>query len=300
MANQKRPVIVGLGEVLWDVFPDGAKFGGAPANFACHAAAMGTESHVVSAVGNDELGRKALDSLKHHNVGTEAVAQIDDRPTGNVMVTLDGSGHPSYEITEDTAWDAIPCSDAALALAGRADAVCFGSLAQRSPVTCSTIGQFLSRTRPRCLSVFDANLRQAYYSLKIIDQSLRAASVLKLNEDELPELAKLLKLDPTDTPESLLAQLQDRFTLKLIALTLGPEGSILLDSFGQLSRCDAMPVEVQDTVGAGDAFTAAMIAGLLADRPLDKINRHASQVGAYVCTQSGATPKLPKELLGIL
>jgi fructokinase len=289
-----NPVIAALGEVLWDVFPDGAHFGGAPANFASHAASLGAEAWMVSAVGDDDLGRRAHDVLARHGVKTERVAIDPAHPTGQVLVTIDPAGVPTYQIAEDTAWGHIAWSDSLLPLASRCDAVCFGSLGQRSEESRATIRHFLRSTRPGALRVFDVNLRQHFYSREVIEESLHHASVLKLNDDELPILAQFFEIFG-DTDRELLGQLTARFDLSLIALTRGPRGSIL-HAGGEFDECPAPPTDIVDTVGAGDAFTAVLVMGFLRELPLAEINRHANAVAAYVCSQPGATPELPREL----
>jgi len=292
---KKPPLIVALGEVLWDVFPDDSHFGGAPANFACHSAALGAEAWVVSAVGEDELGRRAIATLQHHGVHTEAVATDSQHPTGQVLVTLDDVGVPTYRIAEDTAWDHITWGEKLVPLAARCDAACFGSLGQRSPVSRAAIRHFLRSTLPDALRVFDVNLRQHFYDRETIEESLQIASALKLNDEELPILAGMFEIFG-ETERDLLGMLTARFELRLVALTRGAKGSVLLAA-GEYDECESPPAEVVDTVGAGDAFTAALITGFLRELPLSTINRHANAVASYVCSQPGATPALPRDLL---
>ncbi len=285
--------IVGLGEVLWDVFPDGPRFGGAPANFACSAAGIGGDLvsvSVVSSVGLDELGRQALEELRIRRVETTLVAQ-QDKVTGQVIVTLDAKGSASYRFLEDTAWDNIPWTAALSNAAQRTDAVCFGTLGQREPVSRETIRRFVSATPSHCLRVLDINLRPPYWTPEVILESLPLANVVKLNSDELPIVADLLSLQGSDV--EMLQQIQKQFQLRLVALTRGDRGSVLLDEQGNISEFPGTPVKVADTVGAGDAFTAAVIIGLLQRRPLTDIHRWADSVAAFVCTQPGATPQFP-------
>ncbi|QEG40608.1 Ribokinase [Roseimaritima ulvae] len=287
--------IVGLGEILWDVFPDGPRFGGAPANFSCSAASLAASSarvSMVSAVGDDSLGSRALQSLQDKHVDTTHVAVVQ-HPTGKVDVSLDEDGKASYEFASDTAWDNLPWHDDLLPLAARADAVCFGTLGQRSDCSRQTIQRFLAATRPQTLRIFDINLRPPYYNETVIQQSLQLANVLKLNDEELPILCELYECGGSDVEQ--LRQLSERCELKGIALTLGSQGATLLWN-GQLHSADAVETEVVDTVGAGDAFTAALALGLLAEEPLAVINERATRVAAYVCSQSGATPPLPTSL----
>ena len=288
------PVIVGLGEVLWDLYPDAAHFGGAPANFASHAASLGAEAWMVSAVGADELGARALDSLRERGVHCVHLVQDLHHATGRVLVTLNAAGQASYEFAADTAWDHLAWSDGLAALAARCDAVCFGTLGQRSPVSRETIRRFLQATPRPALRVFDVNLRQRFYDQETIHTSLQLASALKLNDEELPIVAELCGLRAT-TPRAMLHELLTRYELRLAALTRGPHGSLLIATDAE-DECPAPPTVAVDTVGAGDAFTATLVTGFLRGRPLAEINRHANAVAAFVCSQNGATPPLPDHL----
>ena len=290
-----HPIVIGLGEVLWDLLPGGKKLGGAPANFAYHAKAFGAETHVVSCVGHDALGDEILEQLDALRLRREHVAVDGDHPTGTVSVELDAAGKPSYIIHENVAWDFLPSKPEMLDLAESANVVCFGTLAQRSNVSRETIGEFVAATHEECLRIFDINLRQHYYSAEIISAGLGWASVLKLNDEELPMVARLLSIPGEE--QDVLGTLCRRFHLDLIALTKGSQGSVLYSS-GACSVQPGLPTQVVDTVGAGDAFTAAMAMGLLAGLDLDAINQHANRVASYVCGQAGATPAMPVELTG--
>jgi fructokinase len=290
--NSKKQ-IVGLGEVLWDLFSDGPRFGGAPANFACSAAGVGRDSvHacMISAVGHDELGRKALRELQQRHVDVNQVERTN-RPTGQVLVQLNSTGQASYEFAADSAWDNLTWSENLKQTATSCDAVCFGTLGQRSPKSQQTIQQFLAATPAGCLRILDINLRPPFWSEEIILSSLPLANVLKLNDEELPVVASILSLAGTE--KELLQQLISRFPLRLLALTRGSRGSLLLSASGQLSELDGVPTQVTDTVGAGDAFTAALAVGLLAGLPLPQIHSAASELAAFVCTQPGGTPEIP-------
>lgn len=290
-----RPVIVGIGEVLWDVYPDAAHFGGAPANFACHAASLGAEAWMVSAVGTDEFGDQALDSLRQRGVECGCVSRDRMHATGRVMVTLDAASQASYEIAADTAWDHLPWSDELASLAGRCDVVCFGTLGQRSPTSRDTIRRFVETTPRAALRVFDVNLRQRFYDSATIEASLEIASALKLNGEELPLVAELCGIGARARLE-MLRELVGRYELRLAALTCGSEGALLLAG-GEESKCPAVPAAVVDTVGAGDAFTAALVFDFLRGLPLPEINRHANAVASFICSQPGATAPLPDTLL---
>ena len=289
-----RPVIAALGEVLWDVFPDASHFGGAPANFACHAAAIGAEAWVVSAVGDDDLGHRAVATLQRHGVHTQTVAVDPQYPTGQVLVSINDAGVPTYKIAEERAWDHIAWSEKFIPLATRCDAACFGSLGQRSLESRATIRHFLRDTRGDALRVFDVNLRQHFHDRETLEESLRLASVLKLNDEELSKIAEMFQVFG-DSDRELLGSLAAHFELRLVALTLGPRGSVLFAA-GEFDECPSPATEVVDTVGAGDAFTASLVTGFLRDLPLDAINRHANAVASYVCSQRGATPSLPGSL----
>ena len=289
------PVIVGLGEILWDIFPDGPRFGGAPANFACSAAELAGPSarvYMASAVGRDEPGLEAIQQLQSHGVETETVSQ-SEQPTGTVTVQIDAAGHASYEFAADTAWDRLAWSDELGELAGHTDAVCFGTLGQRSEMSRKTIRQFVKATPESCLRMFDVNLRSPFWDDDVVRDSLPLANALKCNEDELPVLASLFGL--TGSSETLLHQLADRFELQLVAFTRGAEGS-QLRSAGEMCDLAGTETQVVDTVGAGDSFTAALVLGHLNGLPLGDIHAWADRVAAYLCTQPGATPAIPERL----
>lgn len=291
------PVIVGIGEALWDVYPDAAHFGGAPANFACHAASLGAEAWMVSAVGVDEFGDRALESLRQHGVECGCLRRDRAHPTGRVMVTLDAAHQAHYEIAAATAWDHLEWSDDLATLARRCDAVCFGTLGQRSPTSRDTIRRFVESTPRAALRVFDVNLRQHFYDSETIETSLTIASAVKLNGDELPLVAERCGID-AGTPPDMLRDLMSRYDLRLAALTCGPDGALLMAG-GEESRCPATPATVVDTVGAGDAFTATLVFDFLRGRPLAEINRHANAVASFICSQPGATAPLPDALLQV-
>jgi fructokinase len=288
--------IVGIGEVLWDMLPQGRQLGGAPANFAYHAAALGAEGCVVSRVGDDELGREILARLDALGVNREHVGIDPIHPTGRVDVRVDATGVPDYIIHEDAAWDYI-CAQSDLAtLAARAAAVCYGTLALRAPVSRSTLLGFVESVPPACLRVCDVNLRQSYFRMAWVSALLVHSDLLKLNDAELPVVAEMFGIASAD-PRAAALELIDRFHLRLVALTRGPRGSLLVASDGRTSDHPGAPAgTVVDTVGAGDAFTAALVTGLLAGRDLDRINHDANRLAAYVCTQRGATPPIPPAL----
>lgn len=289
-------MVVGLGEILWDVFPDGARFGGAPANFACSAAGLAGGAARVSmagAVGNDDLGRRALAEFASRGVDTSAVAVLRE-PTGRVDVSVDPAGHASYVFAPHRAWDNLPWSDSLEGLAAEVSAVCYGTLGSRGATSLSTIRRFLSEVPSPALRILDINLRAPFWSGEVIRESIALANVVKCNDDELPVLAGVLGL--TGGPEAILRQLVDRHALRVAALTRGAKGSLLVAADGTTSDLPCMPIEVVDTVGAGDAFTAAVALGLLAGWPLERLHAHAERVAAFVCTRAGGTPPIPDDL----
>jgi fructokinase len=249
---------------------------------------------MVSQVGEDEFGRQARSELNQRRVATGCVGVSEEFPTGTVQVELDASGKPRFTIAENVAWDHLQWSDQVDELAMRTDAVCFGTLAQRSETSRNVIGRFVSSTPPRALRVLDINLRPPFYNEDIIQHSLALANVLKLSDDELDIVAAAC--DVSGTEAERLEKLMGLHDLQLIALTRGAQGATLI-GVDQRSDAEGVTVEVRDTVGAGDAFTATMILGMLAEQPLDTINRRAGRVAAYVCSQDGATPTLPADLL---
>lgn len=289
-----KPVIVGIGEVLWDVFPDGEHFGGAPTNVAIHAAALGAESYLISAVGPDARGSAALARLDAAGVNRTAVAQLLGRPTGVVKVSVDARGQPSFAIAADVAWDYVPWSRAVEEVVERADAICFGTLAQRASVSRATIKRAVRATHRRTWRLFDVNLRQDYYDETTVTSSLEMANAVKLNDEELPRIARLCKLSAAGAVDQL-RMLCDWFGLRLAALTRGAAGSLLVTPT-EVCESAAPGTVVRDTVGAGDAFTAALLVGLLDRRSLAEVSERANAVAAYVCSQPGATPPIPNTL----
>jgi fructokinase len=292
----KQFKVAGIGELLWDILPQGKQLGGAPCNFAYHAFQTGYQSFVISAIGTDAFGDEILSRFDELELDRSFVQLTHGFSTGTVSVSLDVNGIPSYIIHENVAWDNMIWNNSLEALAKSVDAVCFGSLAQRNSVSQQTILKFLKATRPDCLKVFDINLRQSFYNLDTIIRSFEFADILKLNDDELPVVACLLGLQGTD--DELMSQLMQKFCLKLVALTKGDKGSILMTS-KEKSFMEVPKVKIADTVGAGDSFTAILVSGLLHKTELKKIHETATQVAAFVCTQKGATPQLRESILKI-
>lgn len=282
------PLVVGIGELLWDVFPNGKKLGGAPLNFSYHCGQLGARAFPVSAVGADPEGEEIRQILASKNLVDLHVQSDPAHPTGRVNVTLQ-DGKPSYEILRDVAWDFIRFDSKLRDLALCADAVCFGSLAQRGAVSRASIHEFLDVMRPDAMRIFDVNLRQDFYSKEIIEASLQNANILKLSDEELPVLAEMFALVGEVSVQ--LQGLREMFDLRLVAYTRGGEGSLLIAA-DEVSDHSGLPTKVVDTVGAGDSFTATLCMGLLHRLPLGEINHRANQVAAFVCSQAGATPPL--------
>jgi fructokinase len=287
-AHMKQFTVVGLGELLWDLFPQGKELGGAPANFAYMTSLLGDSGVVASRVGADALGRSAGRRLERLGLRSNHV-QIDQvHPTGTVNVQVDPAGQPTFEIAKGVAWDFFEWTPEWRQLAEEADAVCFGSLAQRSLESRATIRSFLEAVRPGTTRVFDVNLRQSFYSAETLDESLRRADLVKLNSDELPLVGKLLGDAPQDE-ERAAKWLRDKYDLKLVCITRGAKGSLLVS--GNESREHfGCRVIVADTVGSGDAFTAALVYHYLRHASLSTLNEAANRMGAWVASQTGATP----------
>ena len=290
--EKENSYVVGLGEVLFDVFPTGSKLGGAPANFAYHAGQHGLQSVAVSAVGNDILGDEALRLLSVKELAYHM--PVVNFPTGTVQVTLDKQGVPDYDIKRNVAWDNIPFTDDLKEIAQHTSAVCWGSLAQRSDVSRNTIYQFLDNTPADCLRVFDINLRQNFYNKEIISESLHRCNVLKVNDEELVVLGRLFGYPGLDM-ENKCWLILGKYNLDMLVLTCGVNGSyVFAPDFKSFQ--DTPQVKVADTVGAGDSFTGTFCASILKGKSITEAHRRAVQVSAYVCTQSGAMPELPEEL----
>lgn len=292
---QKEPFkIAALGEVLWDVFESGPRFGGAPANFACSAAAIAVDRaqvQMLSAVGKDSLGTEALSALHQHGVGTDYV-QIKDYPTGQVNITVDNQGIASYEFAANCAWDNLQTRPADLDLATKLSTICFGTLGQRSATSKQAIQDIVAATSADALRIFDINLRQPFFDRATVQESLELANVLKLNDAELPIIAEWFEL--TGTEDVLLRACAERWKLQAVALTRGERGALILRG-EELHDCPGIQTKVVDTVGAGDAYTARLALGLLDDEELPVINRQACKLAAFVCSQPGANPQLGEE-----
>lgn len=288
-------VIVGIGEALWDVLPEGKKIGGAPANFAYHVSQFGLESCAVSAVGDDELGQEIRSNFEEKKLQT--LIETVPYPTGTVQVEIDKLGVPQYDIKENVAWDNIPFTPQIEELAHRTKAICFGSLAQRSKVSRNTIEQFIE-AMPKTedtLIVFDVNLRQSFYSREVLDHSMKRCNVLKINDEELITISRMLGYQGTDL-QSKCWILLGRYHLKMLILTCGVNGSYVFTP-GSMSFIATPKVKVADTVGAGDSFTGAFVASILKGLSVADAHQKAVNVSAFVCTQRGAMPTLPADYI---
>ena len=279
--------VVGIGEILWDVFPERKILGGAPANFAYHISQLGYDGYAVSAIGKDTLGEEIISQLEEKKLNY--LIETVDFPTGTVKVTL-FNGIPKYEIIENVAWDNIPFTEPVQNLAARTQTVCFGSLAQRNTVSCDMIRKFLAAMPDESLKIFDVNLRQHYYSKEVIHDSLEIANILKINDEEILIVSGIYEWGTDE--QTICKRLINEYNLDIVILTKGEVGSYVITK-NKTSFLESPKVDVADTVGAGDAFTAAFVSALLHDMDIPAAHQLAVDVAAYVCTQHGAMPKLP-------
>jgi fructokinase len=288
--------VVGIGEVLWDLLPQGKVLGGAPANFAYHAHQLGAEGYMISSIGKDELGEEIVAQLNAYDI--HLLLEKVDYPTGTVIVKLNELGVPEYEIIKNVAWDYLSLSPESYHLAGETDAVCFGSLAQRNEVTKRVITDFVKLVPAKALKIFDINLRQSFYSSTVIEDSLKLANILKINDDEVRIISAMFGWKDI-TEEEFCKRMTGTYGLKMVALTSGAKGSFLYTENEQ-SFLETPVVEVKDTVGAGDSFTAGLAMAYLKNKSLKECHSIAVELSAYVCTHNGATPEHPsyfKQLL---
>ena len=287
------PRILSCGEVLWDLFPDGPRFGGAPANFACHAALLGAGVAMLSAVGSDDRGAKALGILGAFGIDTGLVRAVPRAPTGTVGVSVDRAGKPTFEIHANAAWDFLTWSGALEKSLAGVDAVYFGTLGQRAATSRATIRRVLEQAKARGIPrVLDINLRPPFYNGDLLRESIALASVLKLSDEELPEVAAACGVEPGPTPAATLGELRSRLSLDCIVMTRGADGALLVGPTGTTEQ-PGIPAAVVDTVGAGDSFMAAFVLGLLRKQPAAAILRHACETASAVCAHAGAVPAGP-------
>jgi fructokinase len=290
-----RARVLSVGEVLWDILPDGPKLGGAPANFAFHAHALGGEAALISRIGNDALGQEILGRLREAGLPTDLVQVDETHDTGTVHVELGPGGQPRYHIIGDVAWDHLEATPAGREAAANSEVICFGTLAQRSEATRAAIRALVCATPEAAWRICDINLREPFVSDDVVEESIEIANVLKLNDAELPVIARALGVSARGEA-AMLSQIALHGGLKVIAMTRGERGSVLWAN-GVISEHRGAPASVQDTIGAGDSFSAVLAVGLLAGWSLNVINARANEVAAFVCSRAGATPELPDSLV---
>lgn len=296
MQNMEKRLVVGLGEALWDVLPEGKKLGGAPANFAYHAGQFLGQANTmaISALGEDKLAEETIAALEEH--GLQYTMPRVPYPTGTVQVQLDEQGIPTYDIRENVAWDNIPFTPEIEEIARNCRAVCFGSLAQRNVVSRENIHRFLDATPEDCVKIFDINLRQNFYTKEVIQESMRRCNILKINDEELVIIGRMFGYPGLDI-ENKCWLILGKYDLDMLVLTCGTNGSYVFTP-GQMSFQETPKVEVADTVGAGDSFTGSFCAAILNGKPVAEAHKLAVKVSAFVCTQNGAMPTIPASLLG--
>jgi fructokinase len=281
-------LVVGLGELLWDMLPGGKQLGGAPGNFAYISRLLGDEGVTASRIGEDALGREALHDLDERRIPIAHIQRDLEHPTGTVAVEVDSKGQPKFRIAENVAWDFFEWTGDWQALARQCDAACFGSLAQRAPGSRATIMNFVRAMRPGATRVFDVNLRPPFHSAAVLAESIEFADIVKLSDEELPRVAGAFGIGYSD-PIATLHILREKYKLKLVCLTRGSKGSVLVTSTGQHEH-PGYQVKIVDTVGAGDAFTAALLRHYLRGATFDAMNDAANYMGSWVASQAGATP----------
>jgi fructokinase len=292
--------ILGVGEILWDVFPNGKKLGGAPTNFAYHVSALGHEGIIVSRIGNDDYGREIIEQLISLGLATDYIQIDGEKETGIVEVKIDESQQPKYIIKEDVAWDFIQWDSKFDTLLETTDAICFGTLAQRSRTSRNTIINLLEKANKDTVKIYDINLRQSFYNKNIISDSLKLSDIIKLNSEEMEILRELININTKYNEEEVCRFLIDNFDLSLVCLTKGEHGSILIDNKQNSFSSPSFPYELADRVGAGDAFSAAVIIGYLNEEPIDVISTKANKLASWVTSKHGGTPVYDSEIKGIM
>lgn len=279
--------IASFGEIVWDIFPDGEYLGGAPLNFAYFCKKLGANSSVISALGYDDFGTRALERAKKEGIDTLSISQIPELPTGKVLVTMNPDNSHSFEICSPSAWDNIKLNDHAQNLLPNLDAFCFGTLSQRNMISRETLYLAFRLLPQNCLKVFDANLRQNFYTKQILENSLKSSDVLKINEDELEVLTQFFNLGEYENAEDYVDSLCDKFNLRYVILTLGAQGYLIFAD-GDFIRGESHEVKLADTVGAGDSFTATFITNLLQGKSAEESADKANEIASIVCSRHGA------------
>lgn len=297
MLETEQPLVIGLGEVLWDCFGDSCRPGGAPANVAFHAQQLGCRGMVCSRVGEDALGDELCRYLDGQGLDTTLIQRDALHPTSTVTVDASSAGAPTFVFQEDGAWDYLECDDVSREAMSQASAVCFGTLAQRSDTSRESIHRLLASAPEDCLIVYDVNLRQNWYALDRIERSLARATIVKLNDHEVDTLAPMLNIGST-SPQQFARAIRERFSIRMVCITRAERGCVLMDA-GQTVDVPGVRVDVADAVGAGDAFTAALIVSQLKGLPLETTAQFANQVGALVAGRPGAMPPLRKEIAAL-
>ncbi len=280
--ENKKPIVVGIGELLWDVFPTGKRAGGAPVNFVYHATQLGAQGYAISAVGNDPLGTEILQELEKNHIAY--YIETLSYPTGTVQVELH-DGIPSYTIIEDVAWDHIPLTEQAVDVVKKADAICYGTLSLRHPDSRKTITTLLAHARAEALRFYDVNLRQHYYSKELIEELLKLANIFKVNDEELEIISKMFGISANE--EEFCRYFMDTYHLKYVIVTAGDKYSAIY-SQTEVSHLDTPKVQVADTVGAGDSFSGAFVQGILSGKTLKEAHKQAVEIAAFVCSKTGA------------
>jgi fructokinase len=295
----ERPLMVGIGEVLWDILPTGSVLGGAPANFAYMANTLGNEGVVASRLGNDHRGHDARRMMRLLGLNLKYVQEDDEHGTGTADVTLDAGGQPQFVIRSPAAWDFLQWVPQWEELAKRADVVCFGSLAQRSPISANTIERFLQCTPSSTVRICDANLREPFYTVESLRRLFTRADLLKVNDQELQRIGALMEIS-ANGEDNIAKKLLGAFDLQLVCITRGKRGSLLV-SGDEVVQHSGFPVQVSDAIGAGDAFTACLAHDYIRGKSLEEISERANRFGSWVATQTGATPAISEaELRGVL
>jgi fructokinase len=287
--QSQSSLVVGLGELIWDIFPEGRRMGGAPSNFAYLSRLLGEKAAVASRVGRDALGTEALEKLSRAGLSTRYIQFDDSHPTGTVGVVIREDGEPHFNVNENSAWDYLEWTREWEELAAGSVVVCFGTLGQRHAAARATVTRFLEATRADALRLFDVNLRHSFFTPEMLTRSLSHATVVKLNEEELTLAARMLSLSASGA-RAMAEALLRRFDLELVAVTRGARGSLLVSRDGEADEHPGFPVRVADMIGCGDAFAAALALSLRRGATLALSNEVANRVGAWVATQTGATP----------